>query len=807
MRFLVSTGGVSFALFILCSRSIQAVALPGPPFDPAGATVERGAVDVDDGASFAAAVATGRPLRLKAGLHTYAGPPLTVRNDLTFEPGARLACGSSNLQLTGSVAAGRFQIFASGCTPKLSDGAGKLGPAFPEWWGAIGDYADGGPGTGTDSTAALQNAIDSGVGVLQLGAGAAYRFSTLRVHRSNFALLGISRDTSRLIQDDPTGRLDGIVQDGHQGGLTVADIGFSRLGAGIGSALSGYPYSGGRGYSVGDVLAVTGGTARQAAALTVDAVDEGGAILAVHVSTAGVYSRAPAGLLALSSRFGQGAELWVTWAGPSLLRFEDSYFVQILRNQFGGAGWDGIGIDSVDVEANKFYIRGNQIFGMANDGISAAGTAAVPVGDIDVEGQNYIQQSGRAGLEFTGRVDGSFVTDNAVFANAIGIIADTGPLAPGSINDLKVRNNDVDSNTVFSVWFKGVSSSHYQGNWTSAAGGRFVCTLCQNLSLDGNHTEGPGAGVTLNGAQNVEGSGTLFAGGSQPLVINPYRGTASKFISFSGGTWAFGSGAYATFGAASPAPDFVTIGAQIDPNERLTAGGRYPAHLTILGSTGPSDINDQASSRVLWGEQNRIFQRNGAAGGYGNAVNGYAGLALGQYHDLRGAYSQLRGLEAADHGLFGLDCWANGAATSSISASYAGQSQSCRTVLFATIASGGTGRLTADGNLPSGTNVANVDEGMARNMSLQLVARDVSTPVNSYAWTMPVALLTRAGAPDTTALALGTPSVATTGRTSGAAVSATADTTNSGLALRFTAPPGSDMWRVTAVINDAEQWH
>ncbi len=57
---------------------------------------------------------------------------------------------------------------------------------------------------------------------------------------------------------------------------------------------------------------MTGGTARQAAALTIDAVDEGGAILAVHVSTLGVYSRPPAGLLALSSRSGQGAELWVT---------------------------------------------------------------------------------------------------------------------------------------------------------------------------------------------------------------------------------------------------------------------------------------------------------------------------------------------------------------------------------------------------------------------------------------------------------------------------------------------------------------
>lgn len=804
-RLLASALALAFA-------AAPALADPTPSFDTITVGGKLFTSDALSGAGsisssgFAAAVATGKPMRLAAGTYPYTGPTVTVPNDLTLDPGALIACTGSNLVLTGSINAGRYRIFAPGCTPSFAGNPEKLTAAFPEWWGAVGDYAGGGTGTGTDNTLAFQNAINSGVGALQLSGQASYRFTSLTLQHSNFAVVGLSRDTSQMWQDDPTGLLDGILQSGHYGGFKVADVGFNRIQPGIGQAAYVYAYTKGAGYTAGQVLAVPGGTASQAAAVTVDTVDGSGGILTAHVSTPGAYTKAPQGLVAPTSSPGSGAQLWITWGGPSLLHFEDSYFVQILGNQFGGPAWNGITIDSANIQANKFYIRGNQVFGMENDGVFAMGSASYPVGDIFVESQNYIQQNGRAGVEFYQNIGGSFVTDNAIYANGIGVIADTGPLAPGAINDLKVRHNDVDSNTTYSVWYKGVTSGHYQQNWTSAAGGRFVCTLCANISMDGFHAEGAGSGITLNGSSAIEGAGALFAGSTLPLAINPYGATASKNINFTGAAWTYGSGYFVTFGAGTPAPDFVTVGVQLDGNEAVATGGNYPAHFTVVGATSPSNINNTATSQTLWGQSNSIFNQNGAAGGYGNIMNGYSGVAIGQYNNLSGPYSQLRGQLTGDHGLFGSDCWSSGATSGAASITYAGQNQACRYVLYGTIGGGTTGRLTSDGLAASAINTVNVVDGMARNMSLQIIARDVTTPGNSYAWTVPVSLLTRGTGAASTALSLGTPAILSTGTTAGAAVSATADTTNGGLALSFTAPSGSDTWRVTAVINDAEQF-
>jgi len=65
--------------------------------------------------------------------------------------------------------------------------------------------------------------------------------------------------------------------------------------------------NGGDGYLVGDVLTCTGGTATTQTKITVDAVDNNGVIIEVHVSTTGVYTAYPTGPVTITGGSGTGA--------------------------------------------------------------------------------------------------------------------------------------------------------------------------------------------------------------------------------------------------------------------------------------------------------------------------------------------------------------------------------------------------------------------------------------------------------------------------------------------------------------------
>ena len=101
---------------------------------------------------------------------------------------------------------------------------------YPEWWGAIGDYQGGGSGTGTDDTTALQAALSSGAASISLAAGT-YRITNALTMGGNQTLSGVSRDTSRILMDDPTGTKDTLVfnGDGTRGGDTITDLGFTNI--------------------------------------------------------------------------------------------------------------------------------------------------------------------------------------------------------------------------------------------------------------------------------------------------------------------------------------------------------------------------------------------------------------------------------------------------------------------------------------------------------------------------------------------------------------------------------------------------
>lgn len=119
-------------------------------------------------------------------------------------------------------------------------------------------------------------------------------------------------------------------------------------------------------------------------------------------------------------------------------------------------------------------------------------------------------------------------------------------------------------------------------------------------------------------------------------------------------------------------------------------------------------------------------------------------------------------------------------------------------------------RLTSGGaaanNTSSTANCLNVPANYSFGFSVRLHARDFTTPGTEYDWFVPDAMLTRQTSLASTALALGTPVVLSLGTITGAAVTATADTTNGCLSLTFTPPSANttDTWHAVARIEAVE---
>ena len=83
---------------------------------------------------------------------------------------------------------------------------------------------------------------------------------------------------------------------------------------------------------------------------------------------------------------------------------------------------------------------------------------------------------------------------------------------------------------------------------------------------------------------------------------------------------------------------------------------------------------------------------------------------------------------------------------------------------------------------------------------MDLVARDVDGS-STFVWSLPAAVLSRTGGPDTTVLTQGIPVQASTSAGSGASVRAAADRSNGCLSIAFTPPPGNGhRWHIRATV-------
>jgi hypothetical protein len=842
------------------------------------------AVNAKDYSTFAAAAAqaasTGKPLRLPAGSYSYtSGTFLTVTADVIFEPGATLTCNSNNLGFTGNLSAPATQIFASGCTPSFFSSK-KQPTAFPEWWGAVGD-SSGAAGNGTDSTAAFQAAVSSGLKAVQLGAQRTYRITnTITVSQSNIAFRGVSRDATSIVLDDATGLLDAFKFGGNasssQGGYTFERINVYRAQGGLGYVNWAYPVTPGSGYLPGDTITLTGGTATTQAVLTVATTQvssatvasggsggtagtqtvtgttgtgtkfqavvtvSGGAITAVQyisvggaytanpttlsaepvtgagltgatlnvsmgvgtltVATPGSYSAAPTNPVAQGSTSGAGtgATIAATYEGSSLLRFVDAYYATVADASVGGSNaWNAITVASVNQVTNKVYIRRNHIFSARNDGVFVYGNTTNRVGDTFVE-DNYIQGAGRAATEFYGRVDGSFVANNALYNNKYGNIADVGAYALGSIGSYKVRHNDIDTNSVMGAYWRGVNSSHFQQNWV-ATGGPFTCEGCTSIQADGNQYNGANSGIVLKGTQSFVSAGSLFNGNTAPVTVGPTANRASQYISITGAVYTYGNGTFLTFNSATGLTTAgVTVGVQMDnTGATLTTGS--VSRLVVIEAPDQSNTNGFPGSKILFGASNTIFADNAGAAGYANNVSNYNGFAIGTSNNVTANYGHARGWYASTDANMGADCFASGSFSTG-----SGTAQTCQHTLRVASSSTAAVRLTADGGAANTGNCIVLPNNSHTQFEIRVSGRDTASAGNWADWaSTSVNVLDRgANAAATTysgSFTSATAAQASAGTGSTATLQLSADTTNGCLNVSIV-PPNSNAWRWVAHV-------
>jgi hypothetical protein len=124
--------------------------------------------------------------------------------------------------------------------------------------------------------------------------------------------------------------------------------------------------------------------------------------------------------------------------------------------------------------------------------------------------------------------------------------------------------------------------------------------------------------------------------------------------------------------------------------------------------------------------------------------------------------------------------------------------------LSGTVSDGSTIRLTMNGKSADAYNCFNVAYKQTYNVSIRLMAQNITRPGKWFAWLLPLGVLSAWSGPSTAVWTGGKPVTLNGGGVEGAEASASADKINGCLALFFTPPASNkDTWEVTASIDFA----
>ena len=369
-------------------------------------------------------------------------------------------------------------------------------------------------------------------------------------------------------------------------------------------------------------------------------------------------------------------------------------------------------------------------------------------------------------LDFFPLDNSTVVTNNISVGNFYGI-SEFGAVGSGTVYDHNLIEGNTSLNTHMNVGTvtNTISSPPLYTNGTIA--GSPAADYHPTTASPQYH-----AGTATH-APSTDMDGVSF---NNPPSVGPYEYTVSPLTLSGPATIGSSVGSSAAGNPASlRIPQLVIQG---------YSGSDYGSCLSIINSN-PMNLSpkslcvDNNGSLVTYGSTGQklaTFFDNGAIG-YGNFAN--------------------------PHGNLGATCYSNIGLSA---AGGAGIVQNCRYTLAAVnTSSASTKTLTADTNAAGSKNCINMPDNSAGTFSIQLNAIDVTTPANSYNWTLGSGSYFKGvGAANMHITNLGTPIATGNGTTTGAAVALSADTTNGCFKLTFTNPATSDIWSEGAYVDVIE---
>ncbi len=406
------------------------------------------------------------------------------------------------------------------------------------------------------------------------------------------------------------------------------------------------------------------------------------------------------------------------------------------------------------------YVRESKFTGLLFWQCGNANVPAVEINSIGPAGEDATNELSFYGLDVIGPTGQGLVIHNANASVPVRLIRFFGLRAEGggaNAGDLVTIGDPTLTGNVNNIQIYGFESNNAATGYTAL---RFtapsVAAQPYNILVEGTIPTSSGDGVHVDAGRQIRlrlsdvqaPLGKAITVGPSPLV--------GPNIEISGDgaetTWSYSvdptsaqnvrTPGYPLLGnpatgisraiTAGPPPDGTSVGGSLRGTQAVdfqtsrigsyqAATGPYSAILSGINNSAQSTATVQVGGQ---GNTNAGYFGFGG-GGQANTITGFGGVLIGgTFNAESGAFSVvLGGNYATDRGRFGTVAYASG----NFPSGAAGDAQLTANVLRASIASGGSGQLTADGAAAGSANVMNLTSGMAGTYHGYVTVRDTVT--------------------------------------------------------------------------------
>lgn len=407
------------------------------------------------------------------------------------------------------------------------------------------------------------------------------------------------------------------------------------------------------------------------------------------------------------------------------------------------------------------YVRESRFTGLFFWGCGTTAVPAVEINSVGSTGEDATNELSFYGLDIFGSAGTGLVIRNSnasipirlirffglraegSLAGGAGDLVDIGDTSlPGNINNIQIYGFEGDAapanyatlrltapsatSAPYNITVEGTIPTS-NGDGVHVDAGRQIRLLFSDIHAPSGTavTVGPSTLVGSNIEVNGNGAETSWTYKIDPTSTQnvrtpayPLRGDPSTGI--------------ARAIAAGPPPDGTATGGS--PRGAQAVDLQLSRLAAFQAATGPysvllGGINNSAQNTAtvqVGGQSNFNSGYYGfGGGGQANAISGFGGSVIGgTFNAESGSFGVvLGGNYATDRGRWGTVAYASG----NFATSKAGDAQLTESVLRASVASAGSGQLTADGAAANGANILNLTPGMAGTYSGYATVRDTVT--------------------------------------------------------------------------------